>query len=473
MSETAISVKNLSKKYRLFQSPRDRVKEALHPFRKRYHQEFWALKNVSFEVRRGQTVGILGRNGSGKSTLLQIIAGVMPPTEGEVSVRGSVSALLELGAGFNPEFTGRENVVLQAQAAGLPREEIEKALPGIEAFADIGQFFDQPVKTYSSGMFVRVAFAGAVHVDPDILIIDEALAVGDARFQSKCFARIQKFQEQGKTIILVTHDVNSVLQHCDRAIFIENGCLMEDGIPKDVVNIYLDFILTGTLKSNKPSGIPEQDTGNPGIKAGMPPSKGSGDVQNELHLFFSARHDADWCPQNATYNKEEYRLGDGRASIVDYRVTVGDQTDPPFIEHGSIIDVYLKGYFFDTIDSPMFGFAIKTVDGVMVNGSNTRYSKLDLPPIQRGDVVVFKFTLQMNLHPGDYFLDLGIAEMLAEQDKLLDVRYSLIHLNVIKGDKNWFDGMVNLELGSELVSQIKDPTKKHIHETSPIRTNNK
>src|SRR5437016_1893645 len=197
--EVAISVRDVTKKYRLFRSPQEILKEALHPFRKRYHREFWALNGVSFDVAPGQTVGILGRNGSGKSTLLQIIAGIIQATSGEVIVNGRISALLELGAGFNPEFTGRENAHFQAQLMDLSREEIDRRLPEIEAFADIGEFFDQPVKTYSSGMFVRVAFASAINVDPDILIVDEALAVGDAKFQNKCFLKFKEFQGAGKT----------------------------------------------------------------------------------------------------------------------------------------------------------------------------------------------------------------------------------------------------------------------------------
>ena len=191
----AIRIENLSKKYRLFASPRARLKEALHPFGKKYHREFWALKDVSFEVPKGQTLGILGRNGSGKSTLLQIIASVLQPTEGRVEVNGRVSAMLELGAGFNPEFTGRANVMFIGTLMGFSEADMRERLPAIEAFADIGEFIDQPVKTYSTGMFARLAFAAAINVDPDILVVDEILAVGDARFQQKCFRKFQEFQE--------------------------------------------------------------------------------------------------------------------------------------------------------------------------------------------------------------------------------------------------------------------------------------
>ncbi|WP_420267260.1 ABC transporter ATP-binding protein, partial [Candidatus Magnetominusculus dajiuhuensis] len=198
--EIAISVKNVSKKYRLFKSHNERFMEMLHPFKKKYHKEFWALKDVSFDIKRGSTVGIIGRNGSGKSTLLQIICGVLKPTVGEITVNGRISALLELGAGFNPEMTGRQNVIMNGVVHGLSNKEINSKIPEIQEFADIGEFFDQPVKLYSSGMFVRLAFAASVNVDPDILIIDEALAVGDAKFQHKCYNKLMEFQDSGNTL---------------------------------------------------------------------------------------------------------------------------------------------------------------------------------------------------------------------------------------------------------------------------------
>jgi len=216
-NDIAISVTHVSKKFRLFASPRERLVEALHPLRKQYHREFWALREVSFDVMKGEIIGVLGRNGSGKSTLLQIICEVMQATTGSVQVNGKISALLELGAGFNPEFSGRENVILNGAIMGFSRSEMIERMPAIEAFAEIGEHFDQPVKTYSSGMFVRVAFAAAIHVDPEILIIDEALSVGDAAFQHRCFQRIREFVEQGKTILFVSHSVDTMLRMQARA----------------------------------------------------------------------------------------------------------------------------------------------------------------------------------------------------------------------------------------------------------------
>ena len=225
-TEIAISVRNLSKKYQLYETPKQRLKEALHPFRKKYHNEFWALNNISFDVKRGETIGIIGRNGSGKSTLLQIICGTMVPSLGEVKVNGRVSFLLELGAGFNPEFTGKDNVYMNASIMGLSREETDARYEKIATFADIGDFINQPVKIYSTGMYLRLAFACSINVDPDILVVDEALAVGDFMFQYKSYQKIKSFQEQGKTVALVTHSPQAVYEHCTKALLLEEGNLI-------------------------------------------------------------------------------------------------------------------------------------------------------------------------------------------------------------------------------------------------------
>ena len=265
--DVAISVTNVSKKFRLFASPSARLAEALHPFRKAYHHEFWALRDISFTVNRGEVLGILGQNGSGKSTLLQIICSVMQATKGDVQAHGRISALLELGAGFNPDFTGRQNVMLNGSIMGFTRKEMQRRMPEIEAFADIGEFFDQPVKTYSSGMSVRAAFAAAIHIDPEILIVDEALAVGDAKFQHKCYARIEDFKARNKTIILVTHDVGQITAHCDRAILLSKGRLVLDGRPRDVVDRYIE-----TIFAHDDPAPGEKDTGREPLLAGIGPS---------------------------------------------------------------------------------------------------------------------------------------------------------------------------------------------------------
>lgn len=238
-SDIVISARNLTKAYRLFGHPGDRVKQFLSLGMKRYHREFTALRDVSFDVRRGEMLGIVGRNGSGKSTLLQLVCGILKPTAGSISVNGRVSALLELGAGFNPEFTGRENAYFQGALMGLSAAQMDERYDDIAAFADIGDFIDQPVRTYSSGMFLRLAFAVAVHVDPEILVVDEALAVGDAAFQGKCFARIGRLRAAGCTIVFVSHDMGAIIAHCDRAILLERGRMALAGSPKEAADRYL------------------------------------------------------------------------------------------------------------------------------------------------------------------------------------------------------------------------------------------
>ena len=249
-SDVAIRVSGLSKCFQLYDSPGHLLKQLLMGRLARlvgrtppqYFREFWALKGLDFTVRRGETVGIVGRNGAGKSTLLQILCGTLTPTAGQVDIRGRVAALLELGAGFNPEFSGRENVYLNGAILGISREEISRRFADIEAFADIGEFIDRPVKSYSSGMYVRLAFAVSACVEPDVLIVDEALAVGDAKFQAKCFRRFEELVSRGTTILLVTHSTEQITRHCDRAILLEGGVVHQEGPPKDVANTYLDLL---------------------------------------------------------------------------------------------------------------------------------------------------------------------------------------------------------------------------------------
>jgi lipopolysaccharide transport system ATP-binding protein len=240
----AIQAKNLGKCYQIYQQPLDRLKQSFWRSKRRFYQEFWALRDVSFKIRKGETVGIIGSNGSGKSTLLQILCGTLNPTEGEVTINGRVAALLELGAGFDPEFTGRENVYMNAAIMGLSTAEIDSRYDEIAAFANIGSFIEQPVKTYSSGMYVRLAFATAINVSPDILVVDEALSVGDARFQQKCMARIRKFCRSG-TVIFVSHDMAAVIELCSRVFWIESGQIKMDGLPKIVAEKYFQFMYEG------------------------------------------------------------------------------------------------------------------------------------------------------------------------------------------------------------------------------------
>lgn len=437
----AISVRNLSKKYRLYGSAKERLKEALHPFKKRYHREFWALRDVSFDVPKGQTFGIIGRNGSGKSTLLQTIFGILQPTGGAVQTHGRISALLELGAGFNPQFTGRENVVFNGMLTGFSRSQMHERLADIAAFADIGEFIDQPVKTYSSGMFVRLAFAAAINVDPDILIVDEALAVGDVKFQRKCYDKFQEFHKAGKTLVWVTHNTAAVARHCDRALLLENGQILQRGGPRDVINKYWE-IMAGTYR---PDETPS-DEGTLDEQNSSPSPESSGkELTDEVRQFLSSAPDGDACLTRPGYNPNENRYGDKRAEIVDCLIVSDGQCAPGVFDHKSTIDLYIKVRFHQRVVAPTYGFKLKTADGVIIYATNNKMLDTISPPEEPGELVVWKFTFPLTVAPGDYFLDLGTSEQGPSdlEGIAMDRRYDVIHINVIGGHP--FDGMVNLE----------------------------
>ena len=445
MSETAILVKNVSKKYRLFNSPQDRLKEALHPFSKHYHREFWALREISFEIPRGQTVGILGRNGSGKSTLLQIIAGIMQPTSGEVIVNGRISALLELGAGFNPEFTGRENAIFQAEVMGLRRDEIDRKIIEIESFADIGEFFDQPVKIYSSGMFVRVAFAAAIHCDPAILIIDEAMAVGDSEFQVKCYQKIDEFKSAGRTIILVTHDHEAVNRHCDHAILLERGRVVADGDPMKVIGAYLDLI-EGRSTSITSLGSPPGSCAT--VHQGNAVDLASGAVEN-----FLQHHEASFASRNS-YSRSEICQKSDRAEIIDYLIISDGVVYPNFIQSSCVIDLYIAVKFHDKITRPAFGISARNKEGIMIYALNSALSGTVLPPAIPDSIWAIKFEIPLPLAGGDVFFDIGVDEMTGQSSDYKNIcrKISCIKLSIIS-DKTIF-GLVDLSANFEFISSL-------------------
>lgn len=452
MSDPAIIIKDVSKKYRLFNSTQDRLKEALHPFSKRYHREFWALDGVSFEILRGQTVGIIGRNGSGKSTLLQIIAGIVQQTAGEVIVNGRISALLELGAGFNPEFTGRDNAIFQAQMIGFSSKEISRKMIEIESFADIGEFFDQPVKVYSSGMFVRLAFAAAINVDPDILIVDEALAVGDAKFQHKCFDRFATFQKLGKSIIFVSHSTNLITNHCDRAILLEKGRLIADGKPIDVVNEYMT-LLFGRRANNSEFGVDPKTHDH---------ATSSGEHNNDLLKRFVSQYDSiGSCQFRSGYNPGERKTGDGSAEVIDYLIGTYSDIDRNTMRLADTVRLLIKVKFGRPIKRPLVGFEVKTVDGILAYGTNTYMLGVEVKEGLAGEVRVFQFDFHPRLSPGDYFITLGIAEVDGTPGgSSPNVRLSVIHM-VLVDEKATFNGMADL---SPTFLDIPEAGHEHIHE---------
>jgi ABC-type polysaccharide/polyol phosphate transport system ATPase subunit len=440
--DITVSVRDLRKKFRLFSTPMERLKESFHPLRKRYHKEFWALNGISFDIPKGEVLGILGRNGSGKSTLLQIIASVLQPTSGTVTVNGRVSALLELGAGFNPEFTGRQNVLLNGAIMGVPIHEMLERIPAIIDFADIGEFFDQPMKIYSSGMFVRVAFAAATSVDPDILIVDEALAVGDAKFQYRCFQKIKEFKERGTTIVLVTHDTELVIRHCENAILLNEGYLIAHGAPETVVRQYIDLMEERDLK--QPAGSTKiSSAAELGAASGQRSVIG-GRVEEIINAFLVDRPNADQCARRTTYNPTEHAQKDPRAEIVDYLIVSADGVDPTRIMSGETIDIYFKVRFHADIECPCFGIALNSKDGVQIYALNSAWTLCEPIPARAGDLRVVRFRMVLRLNSGDVFIDLGVDER-RDVNSYANIfrRMGLIHL-VIHSNK-LFHGLANLD----------------------------
>lgn len=448
-SEIAISVNNVSKAYTIWSDPVARLKHPLLGFiggiipslQGRIDQklegaskEFHALRNISFEVKKGETLGIIGKNGSGKSTLLQIIAGTLQPTEGSVTVNGRVAALLELGSGFNPEFTGRQNVYLNASILGLTRQETEERFDQIAAFADIGEFMDQPVKTYSSGMSLRLAFAVQSQIDPDVLIVDEALAVGDAKFQAQCFERLRQLKERGTSILLVTHSSEQIVTHCSQAILLHHGCQVESGKPRHIVNCYMDLLFGKQKIEERPSE----------------PVSALEPVKQE-DISYGISYSEDLFSTRPGYNQYEYRWGDRAATILDFFLAVGENKYPAFIESGQTIKLVLAIRFNKTLYRPIVGINIKTKEGVLIYGTNTEI--LDDPILKEagkeGSVVQTVITLDCNLAPGDYFLSMGVATRQGEEVIPHDRRFDSIHLQI--NTKNKFFGLVRL--GSTMVTE--------------------
>src|ERR1700722_15398814 len=351
-------VQNVSKLYRLYKAPFDRIRE-LNPFqRNALHTDFWALQDISFSVERGETVSLVGPNGCGKSTLLQVISGILQPTTGRIVKRGRVAALLELGAGFNPEFSGRENVFINAEIMGISRAEMQRNLPLIEEFADIGDFIHRPVKEYSSGMYVRLAFSTAIHVDPDILIVDEALAVGDAVFANRCIRKFEELREKKTTVLFVSHDLGLVKQLSNRAIFLLNGRMEAEGEPKHVIDKYIGVVLER--------------------------QKAFQQTDRREHPTASNRH------------------GDGSSEILD--VTLLDESGRPcgVVSSGERVTIRIRTAFRQKIEEPMVGILIRNRIGMEIYGTNTRIENVDLGNYDAGEELDVEFQFECGLTPQTY-----------------------------------------------------------------------
>jgi teichoic acid transport system ATP-binding protein len=413
MSDIAIKVDHVSKLYKLYDKPSDRFKEALGLTKEKKYKEHFALSDVYFEVKKGETVGIIGTNGAGKSTILKIITGVLNPTSGKVDVSGRISALLELGAGFNMEYTGIENIYLNGTMMGYTREEVDAKVQTILDFADIGDFVYQPVKTYSSGMFVRLAFAVAINIDPEILIVDEALSVGDVFFQAKCYHKFDEFKEAGKTILFVSHDLGSIAKYCDRVVLLNKGKKMAEGEPKEIIDLYKQVLVSQAenreLDEEQPTVSDVTDTQDTACE---------GHWKDTLML-----------------NPNVLEYGDKEAEIIDFAIIDDKNRITNNIQKNTDFRIRMKVKFHKDIEDPIFAFTIKDLQGTEVTGTNTMYEKTDIGLVKAGEEKVIEFSQNMNLQGRNYLLSFGCVGYHENDFVVYNRLYDVCNINVIS-DKN-------------------------------------
>lgn len=410
MKETVINVQNVSKIYKLYDKPMDRLKESLGLTKQVLSREHYALDDVSFEIRKGETVGIIGTNGSGKSTILKIITGVLNPSCGNVEIAGRISALLELGAGFNMEYTGVENVYLNGTMCGYTKEEIDERLQDILDFADIGDFVNQPVKTYSSGMFVRLAFAVAINIDPEILIVDEALSVGDVFFQAKCYHKFEEFKKLGKTILFVSHDLSSISKYCDRVVLLNKGKKLAEGSAREMVDMYKK-VLVNQLETDEETGeiiAKEKESDN-------------------LEELSDWKH---FMQINPDYN--EY--GEKKAEIVDFAIVDDRGIITNAVQKKTSFKLKMKVKFNEDISEPIFAFTLKDVKGNDITGTNTMYEKVYVS-CKAGEIKEISFEQEMNLQGGDYLVSLGCTGYEKNEFVVYHRLYDICNITVVS-EKN-------------------------------------
>lgn len=412
MAANAIEVKDVTKVYRLYDKPIDRLKESLSLTHKSYHKDFYALNSLSFTVEKGQTVGIIGTNGSGKSTILKIITGVLTPTTGTVFVDGKISALLELGAGFNMDYTGIENIYMNGTMMGFSKKEMDEKLQDILDFADIGDFVHQPVKTYSSGMFVRLAFALAINVEPEILIVDEALSVGDVFFQAKCYRRMEEIRKRGTTILMVTHDMGSIIKYCDKVVLLNRGSFVAEGAPGHMVDLYKK-ILAGQMDS-----LEEE------LQTEMNDFSGDGAQQK-------ARQYEGLMKDKITINANRTEYGDGRAEIFDLGLFDGRGNLTNLLLKGEMFTIKERIRFNAPIEAPIFTYTIKDKKGTDLTGTNTMFEGADVKPVKNGDVYDVEFTQKMTLQGGEYLLSMSCTGFENGQHVVYHRLYDVANITVI------------------------------------------
>lgn len=423
--DSVIEIKNISKIYNLYNKPSDRLKEALFARQSR-HTEFAALNDVSFNVNKGEILGIIGKNGSGKSTILKIITSVLTPTSGECIVKGKIAALLELGAGFNMEYTGIENIYLNGQMIGFSKEEMDKKLQDIIDFADIGEHIYQPVKTYSSGMFARLAFSVAISVDPDILIVDEALSVGDVFFQNKCYRRFEEFRERGKTILFVTHDMGSVIRYCNRCVLLNAGKKVAEGKPQEMVDLY-KRIMVGQWNENEES------------------SEEVSSIQSS-----NVKNDQLWKDQIST-NPDVEVYGDGRADIIDFGIFSDTGDIGNNVYKGDYYSVKMKVRINEDNLNPIFAFKLRDIKGTELTGTNTMLEDIDTSQCKKGDIVTITFRQKQYLQPGQYLVSFGCTAFEGDQFVVYCRNYNCCVLGVVaqKGTIGIFDSESEVSVSVE------------------------
>lgn len=408
--ENAIEVRDVTKIYKLYQRNKDRLLDSLGLSKVPRFREHYALNHLNFSVKKGECVGIIGTNGAGKSTILKIITGVLNPTFGEVKIDGRISALLELGAGFNMEYTGIENVYLNGTMIGFTREEIDEKMEEILSFADIGDFVYQPVKTYSSGMFVRLAFAIAINIDPEILIVDEALSVGDVFFQAKCFKKFDEFKAKGKTILFVSHDLSSIQAYCDRAILLNKGEKIDEDVPGKIIDLYKKVLVGENVSAH-----PISDEGQPKTKEPSPGLK-------------------TW-KENFTVNPTFEEYGDKLAEIVDYCILDHKDVPTDTLIKGNEFKIKLKIRAYENIEDPIAAITIRNTKGMDLCGTNTMWERTPFGPMKAGEERVVTFTQRMTLQGAQYLLCLGLTRFERDDFHVYHRLYDVLSITVV-GEKN-------------------------------------
>ena len=478
-AEKIISVDQVSKVYRLYDKPIDRLLESISLRKKSYHKDFYALRDISFSVGRGEAVGIIGTNGSGKSTMLKIITGVLSATTGKVESRGSICALLELGAGFNQDYTGIENIYMNGTMMGFSKAEMDEKLPAILEFADIGDFVYQPVKSYSSGMFVRLAFALYISIDPEVLIVDEALSVGDVFFQAKCYHRMDELKRKGTTILMVTHDLGSVMKYCDRVVLFHKGEKVGEGLPGQMVDKYKKILagkdphaeqfmeeqnflgnvdgerrgdagsggvnskvgktgadgsgIADTAENTESDGIGQEGTAEPTEKNVGTGTAGTADTAEPISLEAgqSSPKPVGFMKDHLTLNPSSQQYGNGKAEILDFGVLDKDGRPSNVLLKGEEFSIKERIVFHDDIAAPIFTFTIKDKRGMDLSGTNTLFEGKEIPAVKKGDEYYCTFTQRMNLQGGEYLLSISCTGFEEGEHTVYDRKYDITSITVL------------------------------------------